>query len=145
MVCFFNKSDNSWYRGRVEQLNMGKNKNEFRVRTVDFGWNGLYKLDDMVDCPEALKEREAKLEKYKFVDLRAKGRDHGYTADDRQRGGNWLKKTIGNRIVVASCYKQKNYAGGIMADCMVGETNLNKVTLLMNFIYVFCKISNSSH
>jgi len=129
MVCFFNKSDNSWYRGRVEQLNMGKNKNEFRVRTVDFGWNGLYKLDDMVDCPEALKEREAKLEKYKFVDLRAKGRDHGYTADDRQRGGNWLKKTIGNRIVVASCYKQKNYAGGIMADCMVGETNLNKASL----------------
>ena len=127
MVGVYNKSDKSWFRGKVEQLNMGKTKNEFRVRMIDFGWNAVYKLEDLVDCPSVLKDAEVKLEKYKFVDLRAKGRDHGYTANDRQRGGDWLKKTIGDRVVVASCYKQKNYHGGIMADCQVGETNLNKV------------------
>eukprot|EP00088_Acartia_fossae_P060917 TRINITY_DN7304_c0_g1_i1.p1 TRINITY_DN7304_c0_g1~~TRINITY_DN7304_c0_g1_i1.p1 ORF type:complete len:513 (-),score=173.85 TRINITY_DN7304_c0_g1_i1:1433-2971(-) len=129
MVGVYNQSDKTWYRGRVEQLNMGKNKNQFRVRMIDFGWNGLYDLTDMVQIPKALEEKEVKLEKYKFVDLRAKGRDHGYSADDRQRGGNWLKKTIGNRVVVASCYKQKNYEGGIMADCMVGDVNLTKAAL----------------
>jgi len=129
MVGVYNKSDKSWFRGKVEQLNMGKTKNEFRVRMIDFGWNAVYKLEDLVDCPSVLKDAEVKLEKYKFVDLRAKGRDHGYTANDRQRGGDWLKKTIGDRVVVASCYKQKNYHGGIMADCQVGETNLNKASL----------------
>ena len=149
MVGVYNQSDKTWYRGRVEQLNMGKNKNQFRVRMIDFGWNGLYDLTDMVQIPKALEEKEVKLEKYKFVDLRAKGRDHGYSADDRQRGGNWLKKTIGNRVVVASCYKQKNYEGGIMADCMVGDVNLTKVSfesIRFNFsLSDIVKVPNLEH
>jgi len=129
MVGVYNDSDKTWYRGRVEQLEMGKEKDKFRVRMIDFGWNGIYSLTDLVEIPKQLEDKDVKLEKYKFVDLRAKGRDHGYTAEDRQRGGDWLKKKIGDDVVVASCYKQKNYEGGIMADCMVGDTNLTKAAL----------------
>jgi len=128
-VGVFHNYDKCWYRGKVEQLNQGKGKNLTRVRIVDFGWNSLFKLSDLTLLPDSLAEKKILCEKYKMNDLKPKGRMEGYTADDRQHGADWLKRTINGRVVICSCHKQVNYAGGLMADCMVGDLNLNKAAL----------------
>ena len=96
---------------------------------VDFGWNNLFSLDVMRQLPESLESKPILCEKYRMADLKPKGRAEGYSAEDRLRGGEWLKRIINNRVVISSCYRQVNYAGGIMADCMVGDINLNKAAL----------------
>jgi hypothetical protein len=142
MVCAYLASDRSWYRGRVEQLRQGQSRDLVRVRAIDFGWNNLFKLTELVACPESLQEQKVLCEKYKMADLKPKGRADGYSAQDRQRGGDWLKKTVNDRVVICSCYKQVKYAGGIMADCMVGEINLNKAALKMGFVILIPAIIN---
>jgi len=129
LVGVYSSSEKSWFRGKIEQLGQGRGKNQFRVRIVDFGWNNLFNLDDLCELPETLKSKELLCEKYRMADLKPKGRADGYSAEDRQRGGEWLKRTINNRVVICSCYKQVKYAGGIMADCMVADINLNKAAL----------------
>ena len=125
-----------WYRGKVEQLDQGNQKNLFRVRMLDFGWNKLHKLEDMYEVTDSLRDQKVLCEKYKMADLKPKGKAEGYSADDRQRGAEWLKRVVDDRVIISSCYKQVNYAGGIMADCMVADKNLNKAALQQGHVVV---------
>ena len=134
MVCAYSGFQQTWFRGRVEQLGQGRSKDLIRVRAIDFGWNNLFKVEDLVDYPDSLKDVKVLCEKYKMADLKPRGKFDGYSAEDRQRGGEWLKKIINDRVVICSCYKQVKYAGGIMADCMVGDINLNKAALKMGHV-----------
>lgn len=122
-------TDRTWYRGKVEQLGQGRQRNLLRVRMVDHGWNNLFRPEDLCELPEGLKEKKVLCEKYKMADLKPRGKAEGYSAEDRQRGAEWLKRLVNNRVVICSCHRQVKYAGGIMADCMVGDINLNKAAL----------------
>lgn len=59
---------------------------------------------------------------------------------DRFSGAEWLRRYIQSRIVVANCHQQLSYSGGIMADCMVGETNLNRAALMAGHVISVVKM-----
>ena len=132
----YSSDDRTWYRGKVEQLGQGRDKKNYRVRMLDFGWNQLFKQEDMYDISKSLQEKRVLCEKYKMADLKPKGKVEGYSAEDRQRGADWLKRLVKDKVIISMCYKQVNYAGGIMADCMVGDKNLNKAALQQGHVVV---------
>jgi Tudor domain len=135
MVAVHNKTDQSWYRGKVELLDQGQDKSQVKVRCQDFGWNRLFKLEALHLLPSAVADLPVRCEKYKMMDIKPRGRADGYSAADRQAGAEWLRATINNRVVVAICYKQVRYDGGILADCMVADTNLNRAALQRGHAY----------
>ena len=59
---------------------------------------------------------------------------------DRFSGAEWLRRFIQNRIVVANCHQQLSYSNGIVADCMVGETNLNRAALMAGHVISVVKM-----
>ena len=129
------EADQRWYRGRVEQLDQAFANNKVRVLSLDFGWNGLYKTGSLYHQPPHLAQLPVRCEKYKMADMKPKGQADGYSAKDRRDGANWLRRLVGDRVVVANCYRQVGYSGGIMADCMVGEDiNLNKAALMQGYV-----------
>ena len=132
----YSSDDQTWYRGKVEQLGQGRDKKNYRVRMLDFGWNKLFKQEDMYDISKSLQEKKILCEKYKMADLKPKGKVEGYSAEDRQRGAEWLKRLVKDKVIISMCYKQVNYAGGIMADCMVGDKNLNKAALQQGHVVI---------
>jgi len=121
--------DKQWYRGKVEQIDQGTDKKQVRVRMVDFGWNDVVEVSTMCQLPQEIAGIKIRCEKYKMADMKPKGRNEGYTAVDRQKGADWLEKTIRGRIVVADCHRLVKYVGGIQADCMVGTINLNQAAI----------------
>jgi len=121
--------DKQWYRGKVEQIDQGTDKKQVRVRMVDFGWNDVVEVSTMCQLPQEIAGIKIRCEKYKMADMKPKGRNEGYTAVDRQKGADWLEKTIGGRVVVAECHKLLTYVGGIQADCMVDTFNLNQAAI----------------
>jgi len=140
VVGMYCSKDKNWYRGRIEQLNQGERKDKFRVRAIDFGWNQVVGVGELCELPEVLQAKKSCCEKYKMTDMKPKGKHEGYSASDRQRGADWLKRVVNNRVVIASCHKQVNYAGGIMADCMVGDLNLNKTALKQGHVILLPSI-----
>ena len=122
-------SEQAWYRGKVEQVGQGPDKTQVKVRSTDFGWCRFVKVDSLRQLPAALASLPVRCEKYKMAYIQPRGRDHGYSAADRLAGAEWLKQLINGRVVVAICHKHVRYGGGIMADCMVDDTNLNRAAL----------------
>jgi len=125
--------DGFWLRGKVEQVGQGSNKDLVRVRMVDFGWNCLVELSNLVRLPASLVELSVRCEKYKLDQLKPKGRADGFSAADRMRGKEWFEGIIAGRMVLATCRKKVNYQGGIMVDCKVGENDINKMVLKEGF------------
>lgn len=125
--------DDAWLRGRVEQVGQGVEKDLIRVRMVDFGWNCLVEQDSLVLLPTTLEDLPIRCEKYKLSNLKPKGRAEGFSAVDRARGKEWLEGVILGSLVDATCHKMVNYNGGIMADCKVGDMNLNSAALKEGF------------
>jgi hypothetical protein len=135
MVAVFNETDQSWYRGKVELLDQGPDMKQVKVRSLDFGWILLFKPEALRQLPAALAGQPVRCEKYKMMDIRPRGRFHGYSAADRQAGAEWLRGIINNQVVVAICFKQVRYDGGILADCMVADKNLNRAALQRGHAY----------
>lgn len=123
------EGDKQWYRSKVEKVDEGTDKKQVRLRMVDFGWNEVVQVSAMCQLPQDVAIIKIRCEKYKMANLKPKGRNEGYTAADRQKGADWLEKTIEGRVVVASCHKLVKYEGGIQADCMVGRINLNQAAI----------------
>ena len=138
-------SQKTWYRGRIEQLGQGKQRNMYRVRAIDFGWNQLCALNELCQLPKDLENKRVLCEKYKMADLKPKGKNEGYSVNDRQRGAEWLKQLVNKRVIISSCYKQVNYAGGIMADCMVGDLNLNKAAFKQGHVILVPAIIHGNY
>jgi len=118
--------DGFWLRGKVEQVGQGSNKDLVRVRMIDFGWNCLVELSNLVRLPASLVELSVRCEKYKLDQLKPKGRADGFSAADRMRGKEWFEGIIAGRMVLATCRKKVNYQGGIMVDCKVLPTETER-------------------
>jgi len=142
----FYEGDKQWYRGKVEQVDQGTDKKQARVRMVDFGWNDLVQVSALCDLPKEIAKMKIRCEKYKMSEMKPKGRNEGYTAADRQKGADWLEKTIDGKVLVASCHKLVKYVGGIQADCMVGTLNLNQAAIKKgHVIMVKDKVQGRNH
>ena len=51
--------------------------------------------------------------RYKMADLKPKGRDEGFSAQDREKGAEWLRGMIAKfgPVVKANCHQIVNYKG----------------------------------
>ena len=130
----YSEIDRCWYRGRVEQLDPMPGLNKIRVLSLDFGWNKYYKKELLYQPPADLAGLPVRCEKYRMTDVRPRGQADGYSMADRLAGGEWLRRLINKRVVVAICHEQVSYSGGILADCMVGDTNLNRAALMQGHV-----------
>jgi len=125
--------EGAWYRGRVEQVGQGENKKLVRIRMLDFGWNCLVEVNNIVKLPAVLVELKVRCEKYKLDRLKPKGKADGFSVADRLRGKLWLENLIRGKVLVASCHRMVKYQGGIMVDCQVEDVNINKMVLREGF------------
>jgi len=127
------EKDSAWWRGRVEQVGQGPEKDLVRIRMIDFGWNCLVEQCSLVELPKSLENLSVRCEKYKLANLKPRGRAEGFNVADRMRGKEWLEGIIMNQVVEATCHKMTKYHGGIMAECTVGSMNINKAVLSEGF------------
>ena len=67
-----------------------------------------------------------------MADLKPKGRDEGFSAQDREKGAEWLRGMIikFGPVIKANCYQIVNYKGGIMFEGEIGGKNINQLALM---------------
>ena len=70
--------------------------------------------------------------RYKLADLKPKGRDEGFSAQDREKGAEWLRAIIkkSGPVIKANCYQIVNYKGGVMFEGEIGGKNINQLVLM---------------
>ena len=127
------EKDGAWLRGRVEQVGQGPERDLVRIRMIDFGWICLVEQYSLVEIPSSLENLSVRCEKYKLANLKPRGRAEGFNVADRMRGKEWLEGIMMHQVVEAICHKMTNYHGDIMAECIVGNKNINKMVLSQGF------------
>ena len=91
--------NNQWIRGSVEQKNCGYKRNLFKIKCLDVGSIHWVNSSAIAQLPVQISEENLPVLclRYKMADLKAKGREDGFTAADREMGADWLRSVIGNR------------------------------------------------
>ena len=119
-------------RARVEQAKAGPGGNKVRARLVDIGRGDLFDAAKVKKIPEDLKNLPILCQRYKMADLKPKGRDEGFSAQDREKGAEWLRGLVSRfgPVIKASCHQIVNYKGGIMFDGEIGGKNINQLALM---------------
>ena len=100
-------------RARIEQAKAGPGGNKVRARLVDIGRGDLFDASKVKKIPEDLKDLTILCQRYKMADLKPKGRDEGFSAQDREKGAEWLRGMIAKfgPVVKANCHQIVNYKG----------------------------------
>ena len=104
------KTNKTWVRATIEQKGAGP---KLKVKAMDIGSTHLVAPGDCRRLPSNVDRSNLVVAclKYKMADLKPKGRDDGFSAQDREAGADWLRSVIGGRTVKAKCHKVLNYKG----------------------------------
>jgi hypothetical protein len=157
MYLIYSDKDECFARGRIEQTKAGPGGSKVRARLVDIGRGDLFDVKIFLflflpvskcffknrcffqaakvrELPEAVGENHLPIicTRYKMADLKAKGRNEGFSAYDREAGAEWLRALISKfgPVVKAKCHQIVNYKGGIMFDGEIGGKNINQLALM---------------
>ena len=119
-------------RARIEQSKAGPGGNKVRARLVDIGRGDLFDASKVKKISEDLKALPVICQRYKMADLKPKGRDEGFSAQDREKGAEWLRGLVQRfgPVIKASCHQIVNYKGGIMFEGEIGGKNINQLALM---------------
>ena len=130
-VCLiFSDKDKCAARARIEQTKAGSGSgSKVRARLIDIGRGDLFDASKLKQLPESIEKLPVLCQRYKLADLKPKGRDEGFSAQDREKGAEWLRGMINKfgPVIKANCYQIVNYKGGIMFEGnFISNVFLNK-------------------
>ncbi len=130
----YSDKDKCHARARVEQPKAGAGGSKIRVRLVDIGRSDLFDASSFQKLPEDCTESSmpVKMNRYKMADLKAKGKNEGFSAQDREYGAEWLRGLIQSHgpVIKANCHQIVTYKGGIMFEGEIGGKNINQLALM---------------
>ena len=119
-------------RARIEQTKTGPGGNKIRARLIDIGRGDLFETTKVKKISDEIKSLPILCQRYKMADLKPKGRDEGFSAQDREKGAEWLRGMVQRfgPVIKASCHQIVNYKGGIMFEGEIGGKNVNQLALM---------------
>ena len=119
-------------RARIEQTKTGPGGNKIRARLIDIGRGDLFETSKVKKISDEIKSLPILCQRYKMADLKPKGRDEGFSAQDREKGAEWLRGMVQRfgPVIKASCHQIVNYKGGIMFEGEIGGKNVNQLALM---------------
>ena len=84
-----------------------------RARLIDIGRGDLFDSSKLRQIPDEIKKMPTVCQRYKMADLKPKGRDEGFSAQDREKGAEWLRGMIAKfgPVIKANCHQIVNYKG----------------------------------
>jgi len=132
-VCLiFSDKDKCAARARIEQPKAGPAGTKVRARLIDIGRGDLFDSAKLRSIPDEIKKLPTVCQRYKMADLKPKGRDEGFSAQDREKGAEWLRSMISKfgPVIKANCHQIVNYKGGIMFEGEIGGKNVNQLALM---------------
>ncbi len=134
----FSERDKCHARARVEQPKAGPGGTKVRARLVDIGRSDLFATSSLCQLPDDCSETAMpiKMCRYKMADLKAKGKNEGFSAQDREYGADWLRGLINSHgpVVKANCHQILAYKGGVMFEGEIGGKNINQMALMQGVI-----------
>jgi len=128
----FSDKDKCAARARIEQPKAGPAGTKVRARLIDIGRGDLFDSAKLRQIPDEIKKLPTVCQRYKMADLKPKGRDEGFSAQDREKGAEWLRSMISKfgPVIKANCHQIVNYKGGIMFEGEIGGKNVNQLALM---------------
>lgn len=132
IFLIYSDKDKCAARARIEQAKAGPAGNKVRARLIDIGRGDLFDAAKLRLIPPEIKSLPTVCQRYKMADLKPKGRDEGFSAQDREKGAEWLRGMISKYgpVVKANCHQIVNYKGGIMIEGEIGGKNINQLALM---------------
>lgn len=132
IYLIYSDKDKCAARARIEQPKAGPAGTKVRARLIDIGRGDLFDSSKLRQIPDEIKKLPTVCQRYKMADLKPKGRDEGFSAQDREKGAEWLRGMIAKfgPVVKANCHQIVNYKGGIMFEGEIGGKNVNQLALM---------------
>jgi len=132
VYLIFSDKDKCAARARIEQPKAGPAGTKVRARLIDIGRGDLFDSAKLRSIPDEIKKLPTVCQRYKMADLKPKGRDEGFSAQDREKGAEWLRSMISKfgPVIKANCHQIVNYKGGIMFEGEIGGKNVNQLALM---------------